>query len=70
MSQQTIPCPDCQTTILFDPKLLVMGHSFRCSGCNLTISLAPESTAVVKDALDKLDEIKQQAVNAAKPNNV
>lgn len=69
MSQQTIPCPDCQTNILFDPKLLVMGHSFQCSGCQATISLSPDSTSVVKDALQKLDEIKQQAVKAAKPES-
>ena len=70
MSQQSIPCPHCQTNIVFDPKLLVMGHSFNCSGCDASISLSTESTPVVKDALDKLDEIKRQAVNTAKPKQM
>ena len=66
MNQQSIPCPDCQTPIMFDPKLLVLGHNFSCTGCNAVLSLAPESSPVVKDALDKLEQIKKDAMKQAK----
>jgi len=60
---QTIQCPnaECHGTIQFDPYLLIQGKSFTCSTCNSVISLNQDSTEVVKDTLDKFDELKSQS---------
>lgn len=60
---QTIQCPnaECNGVIQFDPYLLIQGKAFTCNTCNSVISLNQESTEVVKDTLEKFDELKSQS---------
>ncbi len=64
-SEQTLPCPVCGTKIAFDTRELLKGVKFKCSNCDSAIGLADESRPLVQDAMDKFDELRN---NAAKAN--
>ncbi|WP_438464191.1 hypothetical protein [Marinomonas sp. PE14-40] len=59
--QQQIPCPHCQSVILFDAKLFVSGMRFRCSNpdCNTSISISPTSLNQAKDVFENYESQKQ-----------
>jgi transposase-like protein len=59
--QQTISCPCCTAPLTFELNLLLGGHGFTCHACNSVISIAPESTSVLKDTLHKFLELKNGA---------
>lgn len=55
---QTIPCPVCKAAIPFDTRQLIQGVQFSCPNCGVAVGLATESTDVVKQALDRFDELR------------
>jgi transcription initiation factor IIE alpha subunit len=57
---QTIPCPVCNTPISFDTKQLLAGVQFTCSNCHQSIGLALESKDVVKETMDKFNDMKSR----------
>lgn len=61
IGETSIPCPECNTKIVISSSLLLQGQSFTCPNleCDVKISLNSESTSVVKDAMDKLNRLKQ-----------
>lgn len=63
---QSIPCPSCKTSIPFDTHQLLMGMQFVCPTCQAVIGLAPESRDQVQEAIDRLDEMKRNALNSKK----
>lgn len=62
-SDQSIPCPDCGTKILFDTKQLLMGVQFACPTCFAKIGLAPESRPIVQETIEKLEDLKAKISN-------
>jgi transcription initiation factor IIE alpha subunit len=56
--EQSIPCPVCNNKIPFDTKQLLMGVQFICSNCNAAIGLADESKPIVKETMEKFEELK------------
>lgn len=62
-TDQTLPCPVCNTKIPFDAKQLLMGVQFTCSNCQATIGLANESKPIVESALHKFEQVKGQISN-------
>lgn len=67
MTEQSIPCPNCQTNISFDAQQLLMGVQFTCPNCNAKIGLAQESKQTVQDSLDHFEKLKED-VSKDKPN--
>ncbi len=63
--EQSIPCPVCGTKIPFNTNELLKGVTFACSNCKSAIGLAQQSKAVVKEAMDKLEELR---MGLSKPN--
>jgi transcription initiation factor IIE alpha subunit len=64
---QSMPCPACNSTILFDTQQLLAGVEFGCPDCHASIGLAPQSKKVVAEAMQKLETLKenpQQAINS------
>ena len=59
-SSQYISCPDCSTRIPFDPQELIKGTRFGCPNCSISIGIERGSRETVKDALDKLEELKRE----------
>ncbi len=57
-SEQSIPCPVCETKIPFDTKQLIMGAKFVCSNCQAAIGLADESKPIVKETMEKFEAVK------------
>jgi len=55
---QTIACPVCNDKISFDTKSLLEGAKFSCPKCQATISLSKESTDIVKQAMEKFENLK------------
>lgn len=62
MSQQNIPCPNCNTNIPFDVNALLIGASFSCSECDAKIQLANESKEVVSESIEKFNKLKQNVL--------
>lgn len=58
--EQSIPCPVCNTKIPFDTKQLLLGIKFECPNCKAAIGLAEESKPIVKETIEKFEEIKGQ----------
>lgn len=61
-TEQTIPCPTCQTKIPFDIYQLLNGAQFTCPTCFGTIGLAPESSSTVKETMQKFDGVKKEVL--------
>lgn len=59
MSDQTIPCPSCNTTIHFDVSELLKGKSFACEGCGAKIALSTESKDNVKESMEDFNKLKE-----------
>lgn len=57
-TEQSIPCPVCNTKICFDTKQLLMGVKFVCPTCQAAIGLANESKPLLKDTMEKFESIK------------
>ena len=55
---QTIPCPNCQTAVAINTRLLIQGAQFTCAGCGGSIGIAPDSVPVVAQAMAKLEELE------------
>jgi transcription initiation factor IIE alpha subunit len=62
-TDQTLPCPVCNTKIPFDAQQLLMGTQFTCSNCNAIIGLANESKPIVENALQQFEQFKGQISN-------
>ncbi len=62
-SDQSIPCPVCNTKIPFDTKQLLLGVKFVCSNCQAAIGLADESKPIVQETIEKFEEIKGKFSN-------
>ena len=60
--ENAIPCPDCKSSIVISPSLLIMGNSFTCPNpeCLVRISLNENSTSIFKDAMDKFNHLKNK----------
>jgi transcription initiation factor IIE alpha subunit len=54
----SIPCPECKTAISFDLAQLLAGSHFSCPNCAASIGLAPESTPVVEETMNKFEKLK------------
>ncbi|MBN8838369.1 MAG: hypothetical protein J0I09_13990 [Sphingobacteriia bacterium] len=57
-SDQTIPCPVCNSKIPFDTKQLLMGIQFSCPNCQASIGLSQESKPIVEETMQKFNELK------------
>ena len=57
---QFIPCPVCNTKILFDTRQLMMGVQFACPNCAASVGLAPESKTITDETMQKLDDLKKR----------
>ena len=60
MTQQSLPCPVCQTQIVFDVNGLIRGEKYTCPNCNSSIGLGEESKSSVKEAMDKFEDLKKK----------
>ena len=60
MKPQSIPCPDCSTPIPFDAHQLLTGTKFSCPKCGVSIGLANDARPIVRDTLEKFEEVKKQ----------
>ncbi len=58
MTEQTIPCPACQTPVAFDTAGLLMGKHFKCGNCQAEIALSDSSRSTVSSAIDRLEQLK------------
>ena len=67
---QTIPCPACNTKIPFDTRELLKGTQFTCPNCHCLIGLASESRGVVKETMEKFDEMKKDIQKMKKNNSM
>ena len=54
----SIPCPVCKTLIPVELQRLLQGERFVCPNCQAAISLPSDSREPVKEALNKLEQIK------------
>lgn len=61
-NDQTIPCPVCQSPIIFEVQALIKGQQFGCMVCDAKVSLASESVDVVEESMDKLEKLKQNTL--------
>ena len=57
-SNQSIPCPDCQASIIFDVYSLLRGESARCEKCGAELSIASESADTLKDTLAEFEKLQ------------
>ena len=57
-TDQSVPCPVCNTKIPFDTKQLLMGIQFVCPNCQAAIGLSTESKDVVENTMTKLQMLK------------
>ncbi|MNK18857.1 hypothetical protein D3C87_370710 [compost metagenome] len=55
----TINCPDCGTAISINAKELLMGHKFSCHNCQVSIGLSTDSTEVVEQTIQKIEQFKK-----------
>jgi hypothetical protein len=62
-TESSIQCPVCGTKIPFEIKSLLSGISFTCPNpeCNSSIGLAPESTPIVEQTMEKLESLKKSS---------
>lgn len=58
ISEQSIPCPVCQTKIFFDPIELVRGHKFSCPQCSAVIGIAQDALETAHQAMEKYEALK------------
>lgn len=63
MIDQYIPCPVCRTQIPINLHQLIQGVQFVCSNCHAAIGLTSESSAVVSEAVEKLEKLKKVPSN-------
>ena len=54
----TIPCPVCQTPIIFNVQSLMKGINFSCPKCLASVGLSIESKPIVEQAMEKLEKLK------------
>lgn len=54
----SIPCPVCKTLIPVELQRLLQGERFVCPNCHAAISLPSGSREPVKEALEKLEQMK------------
>ena len=59
MIQQALPCPVCQTEIVFDVNGLLQGEKYTCPNCNSSIGLGEESKSTVQEAMEKFRHMKK-----------
>ncbi len=57
----TMPCPNCNQIITYDVYGLLTGLHFTCPGCAAVISISKESQPVLKNAIDKYEELEKKA---------
>lgn len=57
---KSINCPNCGSTIYFSSEGLLRGESFHCSKCQCTIRLPHSSCEILKDAIDKFNDLKEK----------
>ncbi len=57
--EATVPCPQCQTPIPFEPRALISGIGFSCPKCQATIAISGPSRAVAKESLERLEALKK-----------
>lgn len=69
-SEQSIPCPVCQTKIVFDSESLLHGHKFSCPNCSAVIGLAQESIAPTADMMEKYKQLKETAFTEKRNINI
>jgi len=62
ISEQSIPCPVCQTKIPFDAVALVKGHKFSCHGCLAVVGIAQEAIETASEAINTYQELKKQSL--------
>jgi len=59
MTEQSLPCPNCNTNIPFDPKQLLMGVQYSCPNCDTKIALSQEPGQTAQDTLNKFEKLKE-----------
>ncbi|WP_291843149.1 hypothetical protein [Maricaulis sp.] len=55
----TIPCPECGTGITIDVQAMLLGQSFECPQCRVTIALADQSGHEVEAAMERFEALRQ-----------
>lgn len=58
--ENSLHCPVCGVKVYFENKALLSGVNLVCTNCNTPIGISAESKSPVKDAFNKLDEIKKK----------
>lgn len=55
MQRQTIviACPNCSSAVALEVMQLIAGTKFRCFQCSALIGLSTDSTALVKEAVER-----------------
>jgi len=67
-NQLSMPCPDCNTNIFFNPQMLLQGAQFSCPKCYASIGLAAESKQVVQESLEKFEKMKTDVLKSTDEN--
>ena len=69
ISEQSIPCPICQSSIRFDPIALVKGYKFSCPKCSAVVGIAQDALKTANDALEKYEALKKFSPSKSKNNS-
>lgn len=59
---QSIPCPVCNTKIIFDIESLLSGQKFSCPKCSAVIGLSKESVEPTKEILEKYKKLSESGM--------
>lgn len=68
ITEQTIPCPVCQTKIPFDTQALIRGHKFSCPKCYAVIGIAQESVEQAKTIVEEFQELSKNKFSTKSSN--
>ena len=60
---QQMPCPNCNSVIEFNVRMLLQGSSFSCSNCNAKISLSSEGKEQAVESMNAFNELKSQGLH-------
>lgn len=55
-----IPCPDCNTPIPADMKMLISENNFSCPNCGIQIALDKRASDKVTDTFKSFEEMKKR----------
>lgn len=57
---QTLPCPSCNSDIIYNIQSLIAGASFECPTCKARIKISASSINEVKNVYEKFTILKNK----------